>query len=63
MDIGEGKMSNVVELKPAKDAAQQRAESLVVKWHADCRPMADPIDMQELEDRIAAELRAWRLHP
>jgi len=50
-------MSNVVELKPTKDSAQQQAEALVVKWHADCRPMADPTDLQELEDRIAAAFR------
>ena len=41
-----------------RDMMQKRAEALVRKWLADCRPMTDAVDLQVLEDRIAAELRA-----
>lgn len=40
-----------------ESACRLRAEALVKKWQVDCLPMADPADLQELEDRIAAELR------
>ena len=32
------------------------AQKLVRDWLADCRPMVDRVDCQELEDRIAAAL-------
>lgn len=41
----------------SKEKAQKRAEELVKKWQADCQPMADQIDLQELENRIAKALR------
>lgn len=40
-----------------KTACRLRAEALVRKWQSDCQPMADPTDLQELENRIAYELR------
>jgi hypothetical protein len=36
-----------------------KTEALVRKWQSDCMTMADPADLQELEDRIAAELRGY----
>ena len=38
---------------------KERAESLVRKWQSDCMTMVDPADLQELENRIAAELRGY----
>ena len=36
--------------------ARERAEALVRKWLADCRPMIDAVDVRVLVDRIAAEI-------
>lgn len=34
----------------------KKSERLVREWQRDCQPMADPVDLEELEKRIDAAL-------
>lgn len=49
---------NVVTLQGNTWSAQQRAEVLVMDWHKSSQTMADPVDLQDLENRIAAALNS-----